>query len=182
MIDYNRIATDCRILSGIFTGMKREAWAEHELSCRDAIMELMAENQSLRNTANGFNAELEKERANNSEYCLGQIPSGLTGTEAKGLREAGLYVRIDGKDLMISQLIDRLAKTEHCLDAAVKLLHKMDEKCELCAYDNDPDGCEASDFKCAVCKSNCRCRDCKENSDGRSKWEFAGWDRVLQEN
>lgn len=58
-------------------------------------------------------------------------------------------------------------------DALLKALKEKDAECECCANADrleQMDTREEMDFDCDACKADCRCRDCRNNSN----WEWRG--------
>lgn len=187
MIDYKQLAIDCEEYAVACYRSKLWALSHHERTCRDAILEL-------------------QKWADNLEYCLGyeQIRAAKAEAEANNLRKAHCYILVDGEELTISQLYDRLVETkarcgrleearenaneaaskwegqckilEQRMDAIIKLLPKVDIGCELCS-----NACDTNDRDCVECRVDCKCRYCN-SPDGHSNWQFVGWDKVLQED
>lgn len=199
--DCNQLARDCRILAHIFIGMGRNAWAIHEMICHSAILKLQRRAEAAEKQAADAEYRCYKERG---RRMATEIRAEKVEAEAENLRKAHIYMLVDGKELTITQLYDRLAETkarcarleearenaneaaskwegqckilEQRMDMVVKLLPKIDIGCKLCS-----NACDTNDYDCVECRVDCKCRYCN-SPDGHSNWQFVGWDKVLQED
>ena len=90
-----------------------------------------------------------------------------------------LLARAEKAETEAKQLGDQLVEAWRHLAFAVSQICRMDTECELCTHIQDLDSCEASGYDCMRCKADCHCRNCKGTTEGKSNWQFVGWDKAM---
>ena len=62
--------------------------------------------------------------------------------------------------------LDRLhADAAALLEELLTALKRIDPDCRFCTYSATPAPCEAADCDCSICKEDCACKTCRDNSN-----------------